>query len=164
MCLSCRGPQFNSEVRKIHWRRYRLPTPIFPGGSAGKESACNVGDLGLIPGLGGYSGEGKGYPLQYSGLENFMDCIVHGGHKESDSVTFTFIFIWFFFFKLASILCQGPLLPFVPLCPKYVAICLLHRRHPKILYQIKECLPQPAQGNLHTCSREEERTTGMVGG
>ena len=41
-------------------------------GSAGKESACNAGDLGSIPGLGGSPGEGKGYPLQYSGLENFM--------------------------------------------------------------------------------------------
>ena len=47
----------------------------FPGGSAGKESACNVGDLGSIPGLGRSHGEGKGYPLQYSGLENSMDCI-----------------------------------------------------------------------------------------
>ena len=45
----------------------------FPGGSAGKESACNVGDLGSIPGLGRSPGEGKGYPLQYSGLENSMD-------------------------------------------------------------------------------------------
>ena len=50
----------------------------FPGGSAGKESACNAGDLGLIPGLGRSPGEGKGYPLQYSGLENPMDGIVHG--------------------------------------------------------------------------------------
>ena len=49
----------------------------FPGGSAGKESACNVGDLCLIPGLGRSPGEGKGYELQYSGLENSMDCIVH---------------------------------------------------------------------------------------
>ena len=49
----------------------------FPCGSAGKESACNAGDLGLIPGLGRSPGEGKGYPLQYSGLENSMDCIVH---------------------------------------------------------------------------------------
>ena len=47
-------------------------------GSAGKESACNAGDLGLIPGLGRSPGEGKGYPLQYSGLENSMDYIVHG--------------------------------------------------------------------------------------
>ena len=46
-----------------------------PCGSAGKESACNVGDLGLIPELGRSPGEGKGYPLQYSGLENFTDCI-----------------------------------------------------------------------------------------
>ena len=49
----------------------------FPCGSAGKESACNAGDLGSIPGLGRYPGKGKGYPLQYSGLENSMDCIVH---------------------------------------------------------------------------------------
>ena len=45
----------------------------FPGGSAGTESACNAGDLGLIPGLGRSLAEGKGYPLQYSGLENSMD-------------------------------------------------------------------------------------------
>ena len=50
----------------------------FPGGFDGKESACNEGDLGLIPGLGRSPGEGKGYPLQHSGLENSMDCIVHG--------------------------------------------------------------------------------------
>ena len=50
----------------------------FPYGSVGKESACNVEDLGLIPGLGRSPGEGKGYPLQYSGLENTMDCLVHG--------------------------------------------------------------------------------------
>ena len=45
----------------------------FPGGSEVKVSACNVGDLGSIPGLGRSPGEGKGYPLQYSGLENSMD-------------------------------------------------------------------------------------------
>ena len=50
----------------------------FPGGSAGKESACKAGDLDLIPGLGRSPGEGNSYPFQYSGLENSMDCIVHG--------------------------------------------------------------------------------------
>ena len=63
----------------------RLPTPVFlgfPCGSAGKESSCNVGDLGSIPGLGISPGEGKGYPLQYSDLENSMDCIVHGVIKS----------------------------------------------------------------------------------
>ena len=45
----------------------------FPDGSDGKESACSAGDLGLIPGLGRSPGEGKGYPLQYYGLENSMD-------------------------------------------------------------------------------------------
>ena len=61
--VELRRPQFNSWVRKICRRRARLPTPVFlgfPGGSAGKESACNVGDLDSIP-----------------GLENSMDCIVH---------------------------------------------------------------------------------------
>ena len=50
----------------------------FSCGSAGKESTCNVGDLGLIPGLGRSPGEGKGYPFQCSGLENSMDYTVHG--------------------------------------------------------------------------------------
>ena len=49
----------------------------FPDSSVGKESTCSAGDLGLIPGLGRSAGEGIGYPLLYSGLENSMDCIVH---------------------------------------------------------------------------------------
>ena len=56
----------------------------FPGGSAGQESTCNVGDLGSMPGLGRSPGEGKGYPLQYSGLENFMDFMARG-LTESDT-------------------------------------------------------------------------------
>ena len=58
-----------------------------PGGSAGNESAHNSGDLGSIPALGRSPGEGKGYPLQYSGLENFTDCIVHGVAKRESHVT-----------------------------------------------------------------------------
>ena len=58
------------------------PSGGFPCGSAGKESACIIGDLGLIPGLGRSPREGKGYPLQYSGLENSMDCIVYGVAKS----------------------------------------------------------------------------------
>ena len=54
----------------------------FPGGSAGKKSSCSVGDLGSSPGLGRSAGEGKGYPLQYSGLENSMDFIVYGVAKS----------------------------------------------------------------------------------
>ena len=54
----------------------------FPCGSAGKESACIAGDLGSIPGLGTCSGEGNSYPLQYSGLENSMDCVVYGVAKS----------------------------------------------------------------------------------
>ena len=74
--LQYRRPHFNSWVGKIPWRRDRLPTPVFwgfPCGSAGKESTCNVRDLGSIPGLGRCRGEGKGYPLQYSDLENSME-------------------------------------------------------------------------------------------
>ena len=57
-------------------------TEGFPCGSAGKESTCNVGDLGSIPGSGRSPGEGKGYPLQYSGLEDSMNCIVLGVTKS----------------------------------------------------------------------------------
>ena len=53
----------------------------FPNSSVGKEFICNAGDLGSIPGFGRSSGEGKGYPLQYCGLENSMECIVHGVAK-----------------------------------------------------------------------------------
>ena len=54
----------------------------FPDSSVGKESACNAGDPGSIPGPGRSPGERIGYPLQYSGLENSMDCIVHGIAKS----------------------------------------------------------------------------------
>ena len=57
----------------------------FPGGSAGEESVCIAGNQGSILGLGRSPGERKGYPLQYSGLENSMDYIVPWGHKESDT-------------------------------------------------------------------------------
>ena len=60
---------------------YLMWVQSFPGGSAGKESACNAGDLGSIPGLGRSPGEGEGYPLQFSGLKNSMDYVVHGFAK-----------------------------------------------------------------------------------
>ena len=66
---------------------FRLWKCCFPCGSAGKESACNMGDLSLTPGLGRAPGEGKGYPLQYSGLENSMDCIVHGVAKSQTQLS-----------------------------------------------------------------------------
>ena len=78
-------------VRFLGWEdpleKGRLPTPVFLGflcGSPGKESTCNVGDLGWIPGLGRSPEERKGYPLQYSGLENFMDCTVNAVAKSQD--------------------------------------------------------------------------------
>ena len=85
--------QFDSWVGKSPWRRDRLLTPVFlgfPGGSDGKESACNAGDLGLIPGLRRSPEGGHGNPLQYSCLEkpNCQRSLVGYsplGHKESDT-------------------------------------------------------------------------------
>jgi len=76
ICLQYRRPWFDYCIRKTPWRRDRPPTPVFlgfPGGSDSKESACNLGHLGLIPGLGRSPGEESGNPFQYSCLENPMD-------------------------------------------------------------------------------------------
>ena len=83
-------PGVDSWVGKICWRRDRLPTPVFlgfPGGSHGKQSACNAEDAGLIFWLGRSPGKGKDYPLQYSGLENSMDCTVHGVAKSGTQLS-----------------------------------------------------------------------------
>ena len=90
--LTWRRPQPNSWVRKIPWRRGRLLTPVFmgfPGGSDGKESACNAGDLGSIPGLGRSPGRRHGKLPQYSCLQNphgQRSLAVHSprGCRESD--------------------------------------------------------------------------------
>ena len=90
----------------IHWTHFsRGHTYIlgFPSGSADKESACNLGDLGWIPGLGRSPGEGKGYPLQYSDLENSMEYIVHGVAKSWTQLSnfhfFTFILLQNIFYS-----------------------------------------------------------------
>ena len=70
--------------------RDSLPTPVFLGflgGSDGKESACNVGDLGLIPGMGRSPGEGTGYLIQCTGLENSMGCTVYGVTKSQTQLS-----------------------------------------------------------------------------
>ena len=77
--LSCRGCLYILESNFVSW----FICLDFPDSSVGKESACNAGDTGSIPGLGRSPGEGIGYPLQYSGLENPMDCTVCGV-SESD--------------------------------------------------------------------------------
>ena len=74
----------------------------FPGGSDGKESACNIGDTSLISGLGRSPGEGNGYPLQYSFLENPMDrrswqSTVHGVAKSQTQLRLILLFFFFFF-------------------------------------------------------------------
>ena len=83
--------------REDHLEKDRFPIPVFlsfPCGSAGKESACNVEYLGSIPVLGRSPGEGKGYSLQYSGLENFMD-YSSWGHKELDMTKWLSLFSLF---------------------------------------------------------------------
>ena len=91
-----RFSSFSPMIKLFYWLLQRASFPLalilffnlflkkyfFPDSSAGKESTCNAGDLGLIPGLGRSLGEGKGYPLQYFGLENSRDCIVHGVAKS----------------------------------------------------------------------------------
>ena len=67
----------------------------FPGGSAGKESTCKVGDLGSIPGLERSPGEGEGYPLQYSGLGNSMDCIGNGVTQSQTRLSVNAVHILF---------------------------------------------------------------------
>ena len=68
------------ELFRIPWTEKRLNQ--FPHSSVGKESTCNAGDPASIPEPGKLTGEGIGYPLQYSGLQNFMDCIVYGVAKS----------------------------------------------------------------------------------
>ena len=75
----------------------------FSGGSDGKESACIVGDLGSIPGLGRSPGEGNGYPLQYSGLENSMDCVVHGIAKSWTPLSYFHSYFHLYFNHMASV-------------------------------------------------------------
>ena len=77
----------------VIYASYLCPPLGFPGGSAGKESACNVGDLGSIPGSGRSPGEGKGSALQYSGLEDPMDSIVCGV-AESDTPVICTALCW----------------------------------------------------------------------
>ena len=101
ICLQYRRPQFDSWVRKMHWRGDWLLTPVFlsfPCGSVSKESPCNAGDLGSIPGLGRSPGEGKGYPLQYSGHSPW-------GCKQSDtterlSLSYTYNIFFKIFFSI----------------------------------------------------------------
>ena len=80
-------PNRRYEIMRINGNNY-MGIRGFPGGSVSKASACNAGDLGLIPGLGRSPGEGNGYPLQCSCLENSMDrgawWATSWGHRESD--------------------------------------------------------------------------------
>ena len=96
----------------LHWLHIILG---FPCGLAGKESTCNEGDLSSFPGLGRSPNEGNVYPFQYSGLENSMDCIVHGFSKSQTQLSnfhFTshFILSKMHYFKMQYINRKWPLL------------------------------------------------------
>ena len=93
-------------VIAVHWQVYITPFKGFPCGSAGKESDHNAGDVGLVPGLGRSPGEGKGYPLQSSGLENSVDCIVLGIAKSQTPLS-----DFHFFQQLSTPICQGGCMP-----------------------------------------------------
>ena len=80
MCISCSFAPFHGFIARFFFESFSC-------GSAGKESTCNAGDPGLAPGWGRSLGEGKGYTLQYSGLENSMDCIVHRVPKSQTQLS-----------------------------------------------------------------------------
>ena len=118
--------------------RERLTTPVFSGfpcGSAGKESACNVGDLGLIAGLGRSPGEGKSYPLRYSGLENSMDCIVHGVTKSRSQLSdfhFHFLLVihkWLLDLKKFKLMCLNLLKKNMICAIEWVLDSVLEHQH-----------------------------------
>ena len=115
------SPSSASSSSVLSWQHIYMG---FPGGSAGKKSTCNVGDLGLIPGLGRCPGEGKGYPFQYSGLENPMDCIVLGVTKSQthlSSFRFLFSTVLFVFYLFCLFLCPSPFA-----LMKYLKVSLLY--------------------------------------
>ena len=85
---------------------------VFPGGSAGKESTCNAGDLGSIPGLGRSLGEGKGYPLQYFGLENSTELIVHKVTKSQTQLS-NFHLLYFIQYTAINRRCEACLLQYI---------------------------------------------------
>ena len=120
LCLQCRRPQLDFWVGKIPWRMDRLPTPVFlgfSGDSVSKESTCNVGDLGSIPGLGRCPGGGHGNPLQYSCLENphgqrcLMGCSPWGCRVRHDWATNTVqhskAYIYIFHIFLSQLFVDG---------------------------------------------------------
>ena len=107
--LQCRRPWLESWVGKIHWRRDRLSTPVFlgfPCGLAGKESACNGGDLGLIPGLGRFPWRRERLPTLFFWPGEFHGLYSPWGCKESDTTEqlslssmfqrLCYVFFWLF--------------------------------------------------------------------
>ena len=96
-CCSPWSPKESDTTEQLNWIELKpyftsaiLPSG-FPGGSAGKESACSVRDLGSVSGLGRSPGDGNSYPLQYSGLVNSMDCVVHGVAESDMTEQLSFI-------------------------------------------------------------------------
>ena len=98
---------FSLSLKWQEEKNYKCQIFGFPDSSVDKESACKAGNLGLIPGLGRSPGEGKGYPLQYRGLENSVDCISPWGRKESNmtkQLSLSYEERLDYFFKLLSMI------------------------------------------------------------
>ena len=131
---------------KILWRRDRPPTPVFlgfPCGLTGKESACNVEVLGSIPGLRRSPGEGNGYPLQYSGLENSME--YPWGCKELDMTDQPALYLFhcgFIFLVFFSCQVVPEILIFLILFSYSSIYSFPLRFHHWPIYYLEECLTE----------------------
>ena len=121
----------------------------FPCGSADKESTRNAGDLGLIPALGRSPGEGKGYPLQYSGLENSMNCIIHGVAKSWTQLS-DFHFTSHFTYPFHLCLWRLPTLSGWCMCSHTVCVCERERERENWLTTMGSSLEDPP---LSRCPR-----------
>ena len=124
----------------------------FPSGLAGKESACNAGDLGSIPGLGRSPVEGKGYSLQYSGLENSMDrrawqAVVHGSQRVGDDQNFHTFFLSLtptaVYQRVLSVLLQECIFYFLWACLSPLPLPLSELQHllPRVSHSLPTDLP-----------------------
>ena len=120
----------------------------FPCGSVGNKSTCNVGDLGSIPRLGRSPGEGKGYPLQYSGLENSVNSTVHGGHKELDMTEWLSLSLSCYWLENNT---SGLL--------KWTCLILYHLQ-PLTDWKRSVFIPIPKKGNAKECSNY--RTVALI--
>ena len=143
----------------VNWRSEGKTKPWSV--TVGKESACNAGDLGSIPGLGRSPGEGKGYPLQYSGLENSTGCIVHGVAKSGTWLSDFHFHFTFLVSVLPSSVVSSKLLVWCPGMWKRVSACVLVSKYRKCpctsAHKFSSCwgwTPSHMEGRASTATQE----------